>query len=283
MTKSEAEFDYTAKGIQVCAASHSKLPIARKIGAIDPPRLPTDTSDLRILPPLLCTTASSPLGAKMSAIVAFASHRHRRDPSKGSVLDRFGHGAETERERGMTDEAGPRAAFHAAIGHSRIAKCEPLDRFNGLKPTILGLMLAAVLVTSVPATAQDSEWTVVTLARDGSWGVGTAELQGQAIASALRKCNAMSGRKSDCGAEIAAVKEGWTVGILCGDHRVLVAEKELAAAERAAQVRESLLQNVYGEGFPSCWRVLTVSPDGFAAASKVRAPATAKAYDSRNY
>jgi hypothetical protein len=144
------------------------------------------------------------------------------------------------------------------------------------RSTICGLLLPAMLMAAVPLAAQgDTEWTVVTLARDGSWGVGTAERSGPAIASALRKCNAMS-RTSDCGAEFTAVRRGWTLGILCGDHRVLVAASDLATAEGKAQARESYLRTLYGEALPGCWRVMTVDPDGFVAASKVRPPAVVR-------
>jgi hypothetical protein len=151
-----------------------------------------------------------------------------------------------------------------------------VDRTGKDRSTICGLLLPAVLIASAPLAAQsDVEWTVVTLARDGSWGVGTAELQGPAIASALRKCNAMS-RKSDCGAEFTAIRRGWILGILCGDHRVLVAARELTTAEREAQARESTLRTLYGESLPGCWRVIAVDPDGFIAASTVRPPGVAK-------
>ena len=102
---------------------------------------------------------------------------------------------------------------------------------------ILAFLL--VLLLPVPLAAQhESEWTVVTLARDGSWGVGTSEYYGPALASALRKCEAMSGGQSDCGAEVTAVRQGWTLGILCGDHRVLVAATDLTTAIMDAQARQ---------------------------------------------
>jgi hypothetical protein len=133
---------------------------------------------------------------------------------------------------------------------------------------IFALLLSAVLMTADPLAAQgQAEWTLVTLARDGSWGVGTSELQGPAMASALRKCNAMS-QKSDCGAEFTAVRGGWTLGILCGDHRVLVAAKELVNADREAQLRECTLRTLYGETLPACWRIITVDPDGFVTKGK---------------
>ena len=91
---------------------------------------------------------------------------------------------------------------------------------------------------------------MVTLARDGSWGVGTSEHYGPALASALRKCEAMSGGQSDCGAEVTAVRQGWTLGILCGDHRVLVAATDLTTAIMDAQARQMYLRDLYGDGLP---------------------------------
>src|ERR1700741_2630352 len=96
--------------------------------------------------------------------------------------------------------------------------------------TILTFLAAALAMPASLAAQHYPEWTVVTLARDGSWGAGTSEHYGPALASALRKCEAMSGGQSDCGAEVTAVRNGWTLGILCGDHRVLVAQPNLTAA-----------------------------------------------------
>jgi hypothetical protein len=129
--------------------------------------------------------------------------------------------------------------------------------------------LLVVLQLPVPTVAQQvSEWTVVTVARDGSWGSGTSEFYGTALASALRKCEAMSAGQSDCGAEVTAVKSGWTLGILCGDHRILVAATDVMTAILDAQVREVYLRDLYGNGMPACSRVVWVDPQGFAEASR---------------
>ena len=136
------------------------------------------------------------------------------------------------------------------------------------RSAILAFLLAALL-WPVPLAAQhESEWTVVTLALDGSWGVGTSEHYGPALASALRKCNAMSKEQSDCGAEVTAVRQGWTLGILCGDHRVLVAAPDLATAIREAEARQTYLRDVYGDSLPGCSRVVSVDPYGFATSTK---------------
>ena len=133
---------------------------------------------------------------------------------------------------------------------------------------ILAFLLAVLLLPGPLAAQHEQEWTVVTLARDGSWGVGTSEYYGPALASALRKCEAMSDGQSDCGAEVAAVKQGWTLGILCGDHRVLVAATELTTAIMDAQARQMVLRDLYGDGLPSCSCVMWVDPRGFAASSR---------------
>src|ERR1700741_2697170 len=118
--------------------------------------------------------------------------------------------------------------------------------------TILTFLAAALAMPASLAAQHYPEWTVVTLARDGSWGAGTSEHYGPALASALRKCEAMAGGQSDCGAEVTAVRNGWTLGILCGDHRVLVAETNLTAAILKAEARQSYLRDLYGQGLPAC-------------------------------
>jgi len=137
------------------------------------------------------------------------------------------------------------------------------------RPRILAFLLAITLSAPIPLAAQhEQEWTVVTLARDGSWGVGTSEYYGPALASALRKCEATSAGQSDCGAEVTAVRQGWTLGILRGDHRVLVAAADLTTAIMDAQARQMVLRDLYGDGLPSCSCVMWVDPRGFAASSR---------------
>jgi hypothetical protein len=137
------------------------------------------------------------------------------------------------------------------------------------RSTILAFLLVVPLLSPVPLAAEhESEWTVVTLARDGSWGVGTSEHYGPALASALRKCNAMSKEQSDCGAEVTAVRQGWTLGILCGDHRVLVAAPDLETAIQEAEARQTYLRDIYGDSLPGCSRVVLVDPHGFATPTK---------------
>jgi hypothetical protein len=139
---------------------------------------------------------------------------------------------------------------------------------------VLAFLLAVLLLPVPLAAQQEQEWTVVTLARDGSWGVGTSEYYGPALASALRKCEAMSGGQSDCGAEVTAVRQGWTLGILCGDHRVLVAATDLTTAIMDAQARQMFLRDLYGDGLPGCSCVVWVDPLGFAVSARKPRDAT---------
>ena len=120
------------------------------------------------------------------------------------------------------------------------------------------VFLGALLMSMSPCMAGDDDWTVVTLARDGSWGVACDASQPRAIAEAIRYCRAMSGGSSDCGAQLTATRGGWTVANLCGDHQVIATGDSLAAAEAEALNREISLQLLYVPDLPRCRGVVTV-------------------------
>ena len=141
--------------------------------------------------------------------------------------------------------------------------------------------LGLLLVAAPPARAQvecGPEWTVLTVARNGAWGLSTARSQGEAITGAVRQCESRSTDHSDCGAEFVAYRIGWSLAILCGDHRVLVAAGDLAEAEAAAHARIATLEQSYAPGLPPCHRLLTVDPAGVltvdptAVATAINAP-----------
>jgi hypothetical protein len=91
------------------------------------------------------------------------------------------------------------------------------------------------LATMSAAEALDlDEMTVVTMARDGSWGVATAASQGEAIAGAVRDCRARASAPTDCGAQFVTTRGGWVIGYLCGDHKIIVAAQTREAAEWTA-------------------------------------------------
>jgi hypothetical protein len=110
--------------------------------------------------------------------------------------------------------------------------------------------------------ASDLDWTVVTLATDGSWGVASARSQPQAIAKAIKACKAMAGRSSDCGAQFAATRGGWVIANLCGDRKIIATGHSLVEAEQEALYREISLQLHYVPDLPPCRRVVTVDPNG---------------------
>jgi hypothetical protein len=118
---------------------------------------------------------------------------------------------------------------------------------------------------AMPALAivpDQDDWTVVTIAPDGSWGSATELSVGQALARAIDNCKAMSGTKIGCGAQSRAIQAGWIVATRCGGTNILVAERRLADAERAALTREADLREHYAPNLPPCRRVLTVNPRG---------------------
>jgi hypothetical protein len=120
-----------------------------------------------------------------------------------------------------------------------------------------------LLTAVIPASAVDlDELTVVTLARDGSWGVARAGSQGPAIAAAIRACRAMAGTASDCGAQFTTVRSGWVIASLCGVRKVIAAAETREAAEQAMLLREYNLKPLHGPDMPPCRRVVTVNPTG---------------------
>lgn len=62
--------------------------------------------------------------------------------------------------------------------------------------------LAATLATSVVATPADADddWTVLTMAPDGSWGAATGFSINRAIAVAIANCKIAYQREIGCGA-----------------------------------------------------------------------------------
>jgi hypothetical protein len=128
--------------------------------------------------------------------------------------------------------------------------------------SIVALVVGGAVHASIAVAAEDWEqdWTVVTMARDGSWGVGIDRYMAGANAMAVRECRARSGGGGDCGAEFAATRGGWIIGLRCDDYRILIAGKELKEAETAAIYREIDLKQLYVPDLPACHRVLTVDP-----------------------
>jgi hypothetical protein len=131
------------------------------------------------------------------------------------------------------------------------------------------LALGILIARPIPARAVDlDELTVVTLARDGSWGVATAGSTGEAIAAAVRACRAMAVAPTDCGAQFTTARGKWVIANLCGDHQIIVGARARADAEAAAIDRELQTRQVYVPDLPCCRRVLTVGPNGVVLPSQ---------------
>jgi hypothetical protein len=124
----------------------------------------------------------------------------------------------------------------------------------------LPILLCLFLLGSPAAVAADDDWTVLTMARDGSWGTGSEASQWRAMDEAIRFCRAMAGTSgaSDCGASFAATKGGWIVANLCGDYKVLATGVTLNEAETEALNREISLQLQFVPDLPQCRRVVTI-------------------------
>lgn len=123
---------------------------------------------------------------------------------------------------------------------------------------------------SVAQTNSPRDWTapitVLTMTSNGEWGAATRELVGAAISAAIADCKQRFRRAKSCGVLQTTVREGWSLGIRCGDKSILVAEKMLIEAEQAAIDREIELRRQYGSDLPPCVRVVSVDPSGAVVA-----------------
>jgi hypothetical protein len=72
----------------------------------------------------------------------------------------------------------------------------------------------------------------------------------------------MSGMELGCGAYLTTVRGGWSLGIRCGRENIIVADRNLAEAERRAITREAELRGLYVQDMPPCLRLVTVDPNG---------------------
>src|SRR6201999_3034282 len=93
-------------------------------------------------------------------------------------------------------------------------------------------------------------------------GSATEPTISRAIARAIANCKAMSGAELGCGASFTSIRAGWSLGIRCGRENIIVADKDLAEAERRALRREAELRTHYVPQMPACIRVVTIDPNG---------------------
>lgn len=133
----------------------------------------------------------------------------------------------------------------------------------------LGVTVITVNAPLAQAASQlvtSEEWatdfTVLTMAPDGAWGTATDPRVNRAIYLAIRNCKAKSKVELGCGAYQTTVRGGWSLGIRCGRENIIVADRDLAEAERRARNREADLRESYVPNMPPCVRVVTIDPNG---------------------
>jgi hypothetical protein len=130
----------------------------------------------------------------------------------------------------------------------------------------LGALAAALAQSASSQPPAIEEWahdfTVLTMAPNGVWGTATEARINRAIYLAITNCKAMSERELGCGSYMTTVRGGWSLGIRCGRENIIVADRDLAEAERRAARRETELREHYVRDMPPCARVVTVDPNG---------------------
>ena len=87
----------------------------------------------------------------------------------------------------------------------------------------LSVSALATSLVATPAVADD-DWTVLTMAPDGSWGAATSISINRAIAAAIANCKMEYQREIGCGAFFTSIQAGWSLGIRCGRENIVVAE-----------------------------------------------------------
>ncbi len=142
------------------------------------------------------------------------------------------------------------------------------DMYRLIRQT--GIFLTVVFSCPSPGMTWDDNWTVVTMTRDGAWGVACNSSRTVAVAEAIRFCKGMAGRSSGCGAQIVTARTGWIIANMCGDHQVIATGKSLDDAEREALNSEIDLQQFYEPDLPACKRVLTIDIDRLMVSSNLR-------------
>lgn len=129
---------------------------------------------------------------------------------------------------------------------------------------VAGTINGSVAGTSYPEPLHewDNDWTVLTMAPDGAWGVATeADVIG-AISGAIGDCRTKTAAEIGCGGQFIMVRAAWSLGVRCGQHNILISEKDLDVAEQRASWREYELRTLYVPDLPPCAVVVTVDPDG---------------------
>jgi hypothetical protein len=133
-----------------------------------------------------------------------------------------------------------------------------------VRPLLLAIGILLAATGSQAAEDWEHDWIAVTMARDGSWGVGIGRSTTVAIAAAIGDCRTRAIHTNDCGARLVTMRNAWALGLVCGERRILVTGNGVEDAEAAARSASTELRLHYAPDMPACRGVLTVEPSGIA-------------------
>jgi hypothetical protein len=142
----------------------------------------------------------------------------------------------------------------------------------------LGIGISTTAVGQVrPMGESDADWTVLTMAPDGTWGTATDGYVNRAIANAIERCRMKSGRAHGCGAYFVSTQRGWALGLRCGEENILATGRTLAEVVESAHDRADELRRNYHPEMGDCRAMVTIAPDGSMAAPPTEALPVGKA------
>jgi hypothetical protein len=131
----------------------------------------------------------------------------------------------------------------------------------------------AVKTSFAQSNPSDDYWrrdvTAVAIAPDGTSGTATDAFANVALGDAIKDCQRQSKAAIGCGYQSTFVRQGWSLVFRCGAGSLLVAENELADAERAALLQERNMRARFIPNMPPCVRTTTVDPYGTVVAPKI--------------
>lgn len=163
-----------------------------------------------------------------------------------------------------------RASGNAVDRRSKKSPARHVPAGAGRLCLAIGLAMAALMQfggdrpTASAETLHEWEhdWTVLTMAPDGAWGVGSDMGVVEAITRAVGNCRTMTAAEIGCGSQFIMFRDAWSLGLRCGDRNILIAEHSLNDAELRAGWREHELRTLYAPDMPPCAVVVAVDPTG---------------------
>jgi len=177
------------------------------------------------------------------------------------------------REEMTASASGRREAF-------RIRQSSIFFRASKSICALLLICASATALGQIGLAGRSSEdWTVLTVATDGSWGTATEPVLNRAIASAIARCRAMSHQWLGCGAYQVSVQGGWALGVRCGNETIIAKGATFAEATESADQRERELRRLYRPDLKACQQLVVVAPDGTARSAEAQGIASGSGFE----